>query len=74
MSPGLPGGWSINSVPVLSQTDPGSQLGPPQPKGRPRGTLEEKYGTSKVKCSLDIITYKEKRRLREDEQFPWPSL
>lgn len=68
----MPLGPEQKSCLVLPQTHPCFQLCPPGPKHRPQGTLEEKYGASRLKSSLEIIKsnlciHREKLRLRERE-------
>lgn len=71
----MPQGLQHKSCLVLPQTHPCSQLCPPGPKDRPQGTLEEKYGASKLRRSLEIIKsnpciHREKLRLRGSELIP----
>lgn len=72
MSPGAPGRPEHTSCLVLPQTQTCSQLCPPGPKDRPQSTLEEKYGASKLKCSLAIkfnpCIHREKLRLRDSQR------
>lgn len=65
-----PWGCSMHPVLVLSATDPCFQL---CPRAQGLATLDEKYGASKLKCSLEVLINKGNQRLRESERFPRPS-